>query len=102
MGTQPPRLKTSGARPFAARGAARGSDDTGILPSRMEFLLAGGRLDRFPRVMPVQSHPHITTGTCRPPEADLVPGGWMRVVRPSDVGNDPVLEKQLARHAAPR
>src|SRR6185437_5556739 len=102
IGTQPPRLKTSGARPFAARGPAKGSDDMGVLPSRMGLLLAGGRLDGFPGVAPVQSHPHITTGTRRTPEADLVPSGWMRVVRVSDVGNDSVLEKELARHIAPR
>src|SRR6185312_3144000 len=102
IGTQPPRLKTSGARPSAARGRAKGSDDMGVLPSRTGFLLAGGCLDGFPGVAPVQSHPHITTGTRRTPEADLVPSGWMRVVRVSYVGNDSVLEKQLGRHVAPR
>ena len=47
MGVHAPTRNTSGARPFAARGAANGSADTSVLPRRL-FVFGRGRLRPAP------------------------------------------------------
>src|SRR5579863_4815993 len=100
IGTQPPTRNTSGARPRNARGSCIASSDTTVLPHRFGNP-AVLRLDRLPRIAPVEIHPHVAARPCRSAEADLAPGLRIGVVGIDDVVHQALGEEQARAHFAP-
>src|SRR5690348_11510876 len=100
IGIQPPTRSGSGARPFLPRGSCVASADIAIPASGValatRFFLRG-----LPWVALVEAHAHVATRAGRSAEADLVPGGRVRVIGGDDVVCQPLRKEHFARHTVP-
>src|SRR5690349_643440 len=100
IGIHPPGRKTSGARPLAARGVAKGSSDKAILPTRA-LNIAVLDFRRFPGIALVVIHANISARTGRSAPADLAPCDGVSVIGENKIARQKHLEEGLGRHVAP-
>ena len=95
MGTQPPRRKTSGARPRVARGCRLGSDDMPVLPLRGPFFVRA-RPPPPPMGRGGRRRDARSRGGGRTTKPDLVPGLGMRIIERRHVDENPAIEERFA------
>src|SRR5579872_4326757 len=100
MGVHAPGRKTSGARPFSARGCTRGSSYSDILAPGFAFA-ARPRFACLPWVASVVIQAHIPARARRAAETNLVPRRGLGVIGAYDVVQEPLLEEESRRYAAP-